>query len=233
LPAPETAAGDDERDWAQALEYAALLARKLALPVLEDPRITLAHGESACLTTVASYLRGYRVGTRLSWGDRQGAAVLGTTQRIVVNHRLQGWTSFWLRDLRTSTPMLEEPPWSVELTWDTNQAPLRFMGPSAPLIAVHVAAFTDPSGWTSHPGIQPIVRAMPQRRSAVRLGSFHRLHPGVVVVVNRDIQSASAHTRIRAGTQGVIVRREVPWARVQFDNGRAVLVDPSCLDTVR
>jgi hypothetical protein len=95
-----------------------------------------------------------------------------------------------------------------------------------------VAAFTDPSGWTSHPALQPIVRALPRTRPAVRLGSFHRLHPGVVVVVNRDIQSSSAQTRIRAGTRGVIVRREIPWARVQFDSGRAVLVDPACLDTV-
>jgi hypothetical protein len=223
---------EPQRDWAEAIEYATALVRRQALPVVDEPRITLVRGETARLCTVATSLRGYQLGGRLSWGDRHGAAVLATTQRVVLNHRLHGWTSFWLRDLRESTARLGRRPWTVDLSWHTSTAPLRLAGPSAPLLAVHVAAVTDPSGWTSHPGLEPVVSAIPRTRPATLFGSFHRLHPGVVVVLNQDIQSGTAPTRIRAGTIGVIVRREIPYARVQFDTGRAVLVDPACLDTV-
>jgi hypothetical protein len=229
---PDTPA--DQRGWLEAVTYASALRGNGRLPFVRSARVNLARGETARLSTVTTYLRGYRVGLQWGWSDKQVAAILGTTQRLVVHHRQHGWLSFWFTDLLASAPALESAPRTVDLAWQHKQAPLRFTGHTAPLIAVHVAAYSDPARWTRSPGLQPVLRAIPPVLPQTR-SQQQRWHPGAVVVLNADtsdLHDGNADL-LRAGTHGVLLRRERPFWRVRFDTGRTILVDPGLLTLLR
>jgi hypothetical protein len=111
------------------------------------------------MRTVAVHERLYPGRPFAQWGDRHSAAVVGTTHRLLVNHRLRGWMSFWFAELKVLEPALDDVPWCVDLAWRHDDAPLRLSGTTAPLVAVHVAAYTDWSGWTHLPALQPLLSA--------------------------------------------------------------------------
>jgi hypothetical protein len=145
------------RDWLEAARYALALQSSAPLPVVDRAPVRLAPHETATMRTIAIYERMYPGRPFASWGDRHSAAVVGTTDRLVVDHRMHGWMSFWFADLDVLEPALEEQPWCVDLAWRHDEAPLRLSGTTAPLVAVHVAAYTDWGGWTHLPELQTLL----------------------------------------------------------------------------
>ena len=149
-----TAAG--RRDWLQARRYAAALQSSTPLPVLDGLPMRLGAHETARLRTIATYERLYPAQPASKWGDRHSAAVVATTDRLLVNHRLRGWISFWFRDLALVEITLDDIPWRVDVLWRSADEPLRLSGTTAPLLAVHVAAHTNWARWTKLPELQAL-----------------------------------------------------------------------------
>lgn len=150
-----TAAG--HRDWLEARRYAGALQSSRPLPVIDGLPMRLAAHENATLRTIANYERRYPAHPTAQWGDRHSASVVGTTDRLLVNHRLRGWISFWFTDLAVVEATVEDTPWRLDLIWQHAHEPLRLSGTTAPLLAVHVLARTNMAGWTRLPELQTLL----------------------------------------------------------------------------
>ena len=157
------------REWLVARHYAHLLQRGMAVVGVEEdvgikPAISLAPGERASFRTIVVVEWYHGWGSRRAgpgrrahgWGDRQGASVLATTERLVLNHRLRGWESLWLVDLVEYDTSFHQPDWWLDLTWDSVR--LRLSGLAVPLLAVFVASTTQPLSWTSDPRVAALVQ---------------------------------------------------------------------------
>lgn len=171
-PWQRDAMGDAEarrREWSVARHYAHLLQRGMVAAGGDgetgvDPGINLAPSERTSFRTIVVVERYHGWGDpslgpssqARGWGDRQGASVLATTERLVVDHRLRGWESFWLEDLLDYDTSLTEPTWLLDLTWNT--ARLRMSGLSVPMLAVFVASTTQPRSWATDPRLAPLMR---------------------------------------------------------------------------
>jgi hypothetical protein len=171
-PSQPDAMGDAEarrREWSVARHYAHLLQQGTIAASGEgeagvDPGISLAPSERASFRTIVVVERfhgwgdaGLRPNSRArGWGDRQGASVVATSERLVVNHRLRGWESFWLVDLIDYDTSLHEPTWLLDLTWSS--ARLRLSGLAIPLLAVFVASTTQPRSWVTDPRLALLMR---------------------------------------------------------------------------
>jgi hypothetical protein len=143
--------------WLEAERYAAALQSSEPLPAFDQLPVRLHPDETATMRTIATYERLYPVGSTARWAERHSAAIVATNDRLLVDHGLRGWISFWFADVHTfATDLGHEPP-QVTLSWLHDEAPLRLSGPSAPLLSVHVAAHTDSSEWTRRPELQPIL----------------------------------------------------------------------------
>ena len=162
--AEHPARSEEDDGWSAASRYAAALRSFVAIPVIHELPVALAPRECAVLRGIATYERFYPVGSSAVWGDRQGTAVIGTTDRLLVSHRFRSWLSFWFADLDAVEPALDARPARVELTWTHGEPPLRLSGPVAPLLAVHVAAHTDADGWSDLPGLQDLLKPAPRPR---------------------------------------------------------------------
>src|SRR6478735_4048577 len=103
-----TAAG--RRDWLHARRYAPALQSSSPVPVINGLPMRLAAHENATLRTIATYGRRYPAHPTAQWGDRHSASVVGTTDRLLVNHRLRGWISFWFTDLAGVHASLDDTP---------------------------------------------------------------------------------------------------------------------------
>lgn len=177
IPWSREAMGDAEarnREWLVARHYAHLLRQGVAPAGGEedigiDPAIRLAPGEWATFRTIAVVEWYHGSGERRGgpgprapgqrargWGDRQAAPVLATTERLVVNHRLRGWQSFWMLDLVDYDTSLAEPLWWLDVTWSSVR--LRLSGLAVPLLAVFVASTSQPLSWASDPRLAPLLR---------------------------------------------------------------------------
>ena len=222
------------RDWADAADYARRLRSGALLPVEDDPRIPLARGEVARLSTIANCSRRFPARAGGAWGDRHSAAIIATTARLVINHRLKGWVSFWLKDVCAPEVHIDQSPWWIDLTWRHGQAPLRLAGTTAPILAVHVASHTNPSGWTTTEGLQELLATSAAQAAPETGGATGRLTRGATVVVTTDHGTPLGRraTSVPAGTHGVLVSRQHYRWRVRFDNGQETLVDPNHLDLV-
>lgn len=113
--------------------------------------------ETATMRTIATYERLYPAQPTHQWGDRHSAAVVATTDRLLVNHRLRGWISFWFTDLAVLEVTLDDTPWRIDILWRSADEPLRLSGTTGPLLAVHVAAYTNEARWTQLPELQPLL----------------------------------------------------------------------------
>lgn len=143
-----------DREWAAAREYAALLLRGGSLPPLASHNLPLAPGERALLRTVVT------VGASSGWGEEHAAAVIATTERLVVSHRLRGWQSFWFTDLTRFEPDLSSSAgWALTLRWHGGGS-LRLTGVGVPALAVHAGAMALPSGWMDLPSFQPLLEGL-------------------------------------------------------------------------
>jgi hypothetical protein len=149
--------GPDDGELVDAVRYATAIRSATPLPVIAHLPLPLAPKEAATLRAVVIYERRYPMGDATTWGDRHGAAVIATTDRLLVSHRLRGWLSFWLDDLDTLELELDTGPANVELTWRHGELPLRLSGPSAATVAVHVAAHHDRDGWYTMAAFQPFL----------------------------------------------------------------------------
>lgn len=150
-----TAAGN--RDWVHARRYAAALQSSKPLPVLDGLPVRLAPHETATLRTIATYERLYPALPTSQWGDRHSASIVATTDRLLVNHRLRGWISFWFTDLALYELTLDDSPWRIDIIWRNADEPLRLSGTTGPLLAVHVAAHTGGARWPQLPELRPLL----------------------------------------------------------------------------
>lgn len=140
-----------DREWGMARQHAALLLRGGSLPRLESHNLPLAPGELAVLRTVVT------VGGPAGWGEDHASAVVATTERLVVSHRLRGWQSFWFTDVVRFDPDLSSSEgWMLTLRLHGGGY-LRLSGLGVPVLAVHVAARALPDRWMDLPGLQPLL----------------------------------------------------------------------------
>jgi hypothetical protein len=140
-----------DREWAVARQHAALLLRGVSPPRLESHNVPLAPGELAVLRTVVT------AGGPVGWGEEHAAAVVATTERLVVSHRLRGWQSFWFTDVKRFDPDLSSSEgWTLMVGWHGGGA-LRLSGLGVPVLAVHVGARALPGRWMDLPALQALL----------------------------------------------------------------------------
>jgi hypothetical protein len=140
-----------DREWATARQHAAVLLRGGSPPRLEAHNLSLAPGELPVLRTVVT------VGGPVDWGEEHACAVVATTERLVVSHRLRGWQSFWFTDIKRFEPDLSSSEgWTLTLRWHWGGA-LRLTGLGVPVLAVHVGARALPGRWMDLPALQALL----------------------------------------------------------------------------
>jgi hypothetical protein len=140
-----------DREWAMARQHAALLLRGGSPPRLESHNLPLAPGELAVLRTIVT------VGGPVGWGEEHASAVVATTERLVVSHRLRGWQSFWFTDVVGVEPDLSSSEgWALTLRSHGGGA-LRLTGLGVPVLAVHAGAMALPDRWMDLPALQALL----------------------------------------------------------------------------
>lgn len=145
-----------DREWVMARQHAALLLRGGSLPRLEAHNLPLAPGELAVLRTVVT------VGGPTGWGEEHASAVVATTERLVVSHRLRGWQSFWFTDVKRFEPDLSSSEgWALTLRWHGGGV-LRLTGLGVPVLAVHVGAMALSGRWMELPELQALLDGVVQ-----------------------------------------------------------------------
>ncbi|HEV7171348.1 hypothetical protein [Pedococcus sp.] len=141
-----------DREWATARAHAALFLHGGSPPRLESHNLPLAPGELAVLRTVVT------VGGPAGWGQEHAAAVIATTERLVVSHRLRGWQSVWFTDVMRFDPDLSSSQgWALTLRLHGGRGALRLWGLGVPVLAVHVGARALPGLWMDLPGLQALL----------------------------------------------------------------------------
>lgn len=142
-----------DREWATARRHAALLLRGRSVPSLDAHNLSLALGETAVLRTVVT------AGGPTDWGEDHAAAVVATSERLVISHRLRGWQSFWFTDLTWFEPNVVPASWdgwALTTGWHPAGV-LRLSGVGLPALAVHVCAVASPDEWMNLPGLQALL----------------------------------------------------------------------------
>lgn len=143
-----------DREWAAARRHATLRLRHRSVPPLEAHNLPLAPGETAVLRTVVS------VAGSTDWGEGHAAAVVATTERLVISHRLRGWQSFWFTDLTWfEANLASADEWALSTGWH-RAGVMRLSGLGVPSLAVHVCAVALPDEWMELPALQALLHGL-------------------------------------------------------------------------
>ena len=186
-----------DREWAVARQHAALLLRGGSPPRLEAHNLPLAPGEVAVLRTVVT------VGGPAGWGEEHASAVVATTDRLAVSHRLRGWQSFWFTDVKRFEPDLSSSEgWALTLRWHWGGT-LRLTGLGVPVLVVHVGARALPGRWMDLPALQALLDGVardvgePEAVAVAAVGADEEPVPAAAVLE----AVAAAMNQLVAGSQ--------------------------------
>ncbi|SDP52559.1 hypothetical protein SAMN04489867_2782 [Pedococcus dokdonensis] len=114
--------------------------------------------ERATLQTSASYEQ--QCAPREDhWGEPSATQVVVTDRRILVSHQHRGLLSLWYVDVENLQLARAEDGWALDLHPVGINPHVRITGPTAPLVAVHVAHAAFPRTWQRLSGLLPLLEA--------------------------------------------------------------------------
>ncbi len=88
------------------------------------------------------------------WREHHDAAVVATTERLLINTASNGWLSFYFNSVQEFHP--DPLNWKLTLGWP-DTVPLRLQGLAVPYVSVHAARFIFGDGWVNEPSMAALL----------------------------------------------------------------------------